>query len=438
VEIQTTKLLELMALMKPVISKKTKLEIAKYIRVGEGKAIATDLETMVITDLSEAKEPMLLPFSDLSDVLKYIPSGKLQLEVDHKTLSLVWENGSATYPTMDAAEYPVLPEMETVGQGSLNGDLLIPAIESALPYAADDDTRPVLAGVTVILNNPVAVAAGDGFRMSHQPLNMSFPSEEIIILPRHSAYLLGYVFTKTPRTPPSDADNLISVVTAKKRVYVTLLKKDDSRKARFDFGSTSVVVNLVAGSSPDFVKLIPEGDPIMQSQVFAPQLEAMVNRAKAVAKDGSNAVRLEFADGKLNVSAYGGGREIKAAMDVLVTQGEPYRFGISYPYLLEFLKDKKGIISIAQYTDTGPVVFEYGSPQRILIMPMAIKWDEKPGMDDKTEDIKEEVEETKEPAENPAAQTPTDSLDGKAEATEEEPEEETAEPVGEEEPITQE
>lgn len=429
-EIQVKTLVNLMALVKPVLPKKATIEAIKFIRVGDGKAVATDLETMVITDLPEAQEPMLLPYSDLSDILKYIPDGILKIELNKKELTLVWEGGSATYPTLDAADFPVLPEMEMIAEGSLNGDTLIPALGAALPYAATEEDRPVLHGVTLTLGNPVEVAAGDGFRMSHQLMGMSFPSEERIVLPWRSVYLLGYIFAKTPRTPPPDSDSLISVITAKKQVYISLLKgKSESQKIRFDFGSTSVIINPVAGSPPAFIQLIPKEEPIMQSQVFAPHLEASVKRVRAIAKDGSGAVRLEFAEGKLTVSSYAGDKEVKTVMDVLVTQGEPNRFGLNYPYLLDFLSDKKGIITISKHTDIGPVVFDYGSPQRILIMPMDIKWDD---------EKKPAAEEEADPAtESETNEVPEGNLGGPEETTEEEPgEEETEEAVGKEEPIT--
>ncbi len=377
-QIQTKKLIELMTLLKPVILKKGTVDCVKYVWFGEGKAVVTDLETMVITAVPEAQEPICLPHADLADTLKYIPECALDLKVEHKTLTLTWPDGSATYPTMDAADFPVLPEMDNLGEGSLNGDALIAAIDAALPYAATESERPVLNGVTVTLGNPVAVAAGDGFRMSHQVLPLSFPVEERIILPHRSVSVLEYVFSKTPRTPPTDADTLIPILIAKKQVYITLLGKEDRKKARFDFGTTSVIVNLTAGSSPDFIQLIPKEEPIMQSQIFAPQLEAAVKRVRAVAKDSSGIVRLEFADGKVTVSAMYEEKAIRASLDTVLTQGEPSRFGVNVKYLIEFLAEKKGMLSLSRYTDTGPIVFEYGNPQKILIMPMQVKWGDEP------------------------------------------------------------
>ena len=75
-EIQVSKLRELMELLKPAVPKKSALPITAYISVGNGKAVATDLETMVIADLPEAQEPMLLPFASLAEMIKYVPGNE--------------------------------------------------------------------------------------------------------------------------------------------------------------------------------------------------------------------------------------------------------------------------------------------------------------------------------------------------------------------------
>ncbi|GAI70580.1 unnamed protein product, partial [marine sediment metagenome] len=182
----------------------------------EGKAIATDLETMVIADLPEAEEPMLLPFASLAEMLKYVPGNEtIKIEVQNKKVSLAWSGGTASYPTQAIQDFPLLPEMPTKAEGTIDGYTLIAAMLAALPYVAADETRPVLCGVTLMLGSPIEVAAGDGFRMSHQVLGLSFPLEAKIIVPAHAVRILGHVFAKAPRTPPSSADSLIPIITAK-------------------------------------------------------------------------------------------------------------------------------------------------------------------------------------------------------------------------------
>ena len=418
-EIQVNKLRELMELLKPAVPKKSALPITTYIRLGEGKAIATDLETMIIADLPKAEEPMLLPFASLAEMLKYVPGNEtIKIEAQNKKVSLAWSGGTANYPTQAIQDFPVLPEMPTTAEGTIDGDTLIAAMLAALPYVATDETRPVLSGVTLVLGSPIEVAAGDGFRMSHQALGLSFPLEVKIILPAHAVRILGHVFAKTPRTPPSSADSLIPIVTAKRQLHIALTGEN---KVRLDLGRTaSVVINLVQGSPPEFLKLIPKGEPILQSQVFAPQLEAAVKRVRAIAKDGKGIVRMVFADGNLTVSAKAEDQEISATMDTLNTQGEPGRTALDHKYLLDYLSGKQGIVTLSKYDDTGPVVFQYQNSPRVLIMPMYVQWgDEKPTAAEKAEPEPETIEE------NPEVEPEEElepSLEEEAVEAEEEPE----------------
>ena len=211
--------------------------------------------------------------------------------------------------------------MDARAEGQVDGDILIAAMLAALPYTAADTARPVLSGVTLVLGTPIEVAAGDGFRMSHQVLGLYFPLEEKIIVPARGVAILEHVFAKTPRTPPSTADSLIKVVTAKRQLRMSII---GDNKLRLDFGTTaSVIINLILGKPPEWLSLIPKGDPILQSQIFAPQLEAAAKRVRTIAKGGSDIIRLEFAEGKLKVSAREDDQEINATMDTLHTQGEP-------------------------------------------------------------------------------------------------------------------
>jgi DNA polymerase III sliding clamp (beta) subunit (PCNA family) len=421
--IQVTKLREALELLKPAVPKKSTLKVTAFIRLGEGKAIATDLETMVIADLPEATEAMLLPFVQIAEMLKYVPGHEmLKMEAKGKLLSLSWPDGNASYPTESVADFPVLPDMPVKAEGPVDGDTLMPALEAALAYAATDDNRPVLSGVTLVLGNPVEVASGDGFRMSHQVLGLSFPLEVKIIIPAHAVAILEHVFAKTPRTPPSTADSLIKVITAKRQLHMALF--GDS-KVRLDFGtSASVVVNLIVGNPPAWLQLIPKGEPTLQSQLFAPQLEAAAKRVRTIAKDGSGIVRLEFAGGKLKVSAKGDDQEISATMDALNTQGEPGRTALDQKYLIGYLSGKQGIVIFSKYTDTGPVVFQYQNSPRVLIMPMAVQWgDETPPPAVKAEPQAEATGEKSdaEPSEEPESSTE---------------EENTEQETGEEEPVT--
>ena len=157
-------------------------------------------------------------------------------------------------------------------------------------------------------------------------------------------------------------------------------------KLRLDFGtSASVIMNLIMGKPPEWLALIPKGEPMLQSQIFAPQLEAAAKRVKDTALQGSGIVRMEFADGRLKVSAKGSDQEISSTIDTLYTHGEPGRTALNQKYLLDYLNGKQGIVSFSKYTEVGPVVFEYQKSPRVLIMPMQVQWGDEKTVDESPE-----------------------------------------------------
>ena len=237
--------------------------------------------------------------------------------------------------------------------------------------------------------------------------------------------ILGHVFAKTPRTPPSSADSLIPIIIARRQLHMALAGEN---KVRVDFGQTaSAIINLIAGNPPEWLKLIPKGEPTLQSQVFAPQLEAAVRRVGSIAKDGKGIIRMVFADGNLTVSAKAEDQEISATMDTLNTQGEPGRMALNLKYLLDFLSGKQGIVIVSQYDKTGPLVFQYQNSPRVLIMPMFVEWgDEKPTAAEKVEPEPETIEEN--PEVEPEEELES-SLEEEAAEAEEKPEPVAAAPT---------
>lgn len=137
----------------------------------------------------------------------------------------------------------------------------MPALSAAQAYTATDSDRPVLTGVTVLFGSPIEVAAGDGFRMAHQVLPLVFLDNTITIIPSSCVSVLMHLWKNTPRTPPP-SDSLIPVITAKKQIHVAL---DSKKGLQIGFGPrASVIIKLVEGTPPAWLKLIPKEEPILR------------------------------------------------------------------------------------------------------------------------------------------------------------------------------
>ena len=374
-EIQVTRLRDTLGILKPAVPRKTTLPILKNVLVKEGQVVATDLEAMVIINLPEADESFLLPYADVLNMLQYVPGHEyLTMHVKRGKLTLDWSEGSATYPTQDPEEFPALPDFEVKDEADIDGDTFISALHSALPYAASDSARPVLSGVTVQFGEPIEISAGDGFRMAHIVLPLLFPGEYTTIVPTAAIRTLVHVLGNTPRTPPQ-GDTLVPILTAKRQVRVAL---DGKTGLRIVFGPTaSVIVKLIEGKPPAWLKLIPKEEPVLKAQLFSREFETAVRRVSNVAHQNNGIVRLQFHDGAATVSAKADGHEVSAKISVLDVQGAPNRLALNVKYLIEYLSNKDGIVSLSWTGNTAPAAFECGKSPKVLIMPMAADWGDK-------------------------------------------------------------
>ncbi len=371
-DIQVARFREVLALLKPVVLRNPTLESLKSILLKDGQAVATDLDTMVIVPMPEVDGTYLLPHADVSNLLQYTQGGEM-LKVTGKRgkVTLSWSEGKSTLPTLEEDTFPPAPEFVPVVEASLDTDTLIPAMVSVLPYVATDQTRPVLAGVSVVFGNPMEVAAGDGFRMAHKALALSFPEDRVTIIPASSVSVLNLLWKKTPRTPP-DSEALVPMLTAKKHAMAGF---DGKRGLRFRFGdNTTAIVKLVEGEPPAWLKLVPKEEPVLQVNVFAAELELAVRRVAQVATSGSGVVRIVIDNTTAVISAKSEGKEVESTIAVHQTKGTEGKFGLDVNYLLDYLKGKDGFISISWTGGTAPVGFQHPQHPKVLIMPMNVEW----------------------------------------------------------------
>lgn len=408
-DIQVARFREVLELLKPAVPRKPALEVLSYVLLKDGKAVATDLETMVIVPVPEADIDCLVPYADVVKLIQYIKGlESLHIETANGRLTMSWPDGNSTFGTKDVLDFPAVPEFVPVAEAPIDIDTLIPAMYEVLAFAAKETDRPVLNGVTLVMGEPVAVAAGDGFRMAYKALGLSFPQDSINVLPQASVNVLKLLWEKTPRTPPA-SDSLIPILMAKKQATVAF---DSDKGLRFIFGdSTTAIVKLIQGDPPAWLKLMPKEEPVLQASLMGAQLELALRRVLRVALEGSKIVRMEFNDDTATVSAKYGDEEVESTVKVWAMQGAPNRVGLNVHYLLEYLKGKEGIVTLSWVSEGTPIVLKHQHSPTVLIMPMKVDWDgtvpEVEADPEAEADLEAEAESSDPPAETePEEETP--------------------------------
>ncbi len=367
-ELYVSKFRDIMYLLKPAVPGKPSLEVLKCILLKDGKAVATDMDTMVVMPLPEVDIEALVPFKKVMDVLQYVAgTEKLKFKSSKGSLSLKWSSGSANFPTKDPDTFPAVPEFAAAAETDLNGDNLIPGLASLRKYAAKESDRAVLNGITLMLGEKIKAVAGDGFRMADTELDGSFPEERTLVMPLESIPVLEHLWKKSPRAALS-TDALIPALTAKKMVNISV---DGEKGIQFRFArGLTAIVKLIQGNPPDFLKLIPKDEPVLKASFYAPELEVAINRVKSMASEGAGMVRMDFKDSQATIWAGDGDLRAESSISTLNAEGVPNKLAINAKYILDYLNGKEGLMTLSWTGQSAPIAFHSHNHPRVLIMPM--------------------------------------------------------------------
>lgn len=370
-QIQVQRLREALQLLGPAVPRKTALPVLTNVLLKDGQAIGGDLDTMVALELAEAQGQCLLPYKLVAELLKRVPwYDELTIEQNHKSLELRWSSGKASYEVAEPDDYPPLPKVKPLVEQTLAGDDLVKVLSEVAPYCATEDTRPVLTGVSLLLGDPLAVAAGDGFRMAYQVLSLAVPAAEGLnaaLIPAGAVHILAYLWRKAPRTAPVGG-SLVEVLTAKAPLELALA----ANCLRARFGPVTLFVKLIQGTPPNWRQLIP-GESPLKVWVYASDLERAVRQVADVAREGSGIVRLAWDEGELTVSARGEDNTVQATVAVDSVRG-PGKVALNARYLLDYLHNREGNVLVGVSTPGAPVVFRHGTSPLVAIMPMFVQW----------------------------------------------------------------
>jgi len=402
------------------VSKERTWPVLRNVMLQDGRAVATDLDIAVMVDLPEATSGRyLLPFKQVSKLLTYVPGNQeVTIEMQGNTVSLTWPEGSATYATESVDDYPVIPEIKPVMRHSVSADILVPALVSMLDYCAQEESRPVLCSVILLLGNPLEVAAGDGFRMAFKALTVGWPSSDgisSILLPAKVVDTLAHLWRKAPRPMPDDLSKvggIAELVVNKGNMDIEI----SPILILVKFGSVSMLAKTTQGTPPNFKEFIASaaGNAAQKVQLYGADLERALRRIAVPSKDKQPSVRMVWTEDKMVLSSEAKEGNVETTIPVHTFNGAG-RIALNMGYLQEYASGKEGLITMACTTRTAPVVFTHSRSPLVGMMPMQVIWP-----DEAPPEVKAEaVEEAKAQAEAGTTE-PRETDDDKNETTEQE------------------
>jgi DNA polymerase III subunit beta len=269
---------------------------------GRLKLAATNLEmamTVWVGAHVEREGAITLPARVLSEWVGLLPKDQqvdLELNPRNRRVHLSSGRYESNISGIDAEDFPPIPTVDEGASVSLEAALLKDAIEQVAFAAAQDDSRPVLAGVLLKLDRgKLTLAAADGFRLAVREVELPEASELQLqmIVP-------GRALTELARVLPAEEGKTVELAATPNRSQVL-----------FKLGDIQMVSRLIEGQFPDYQRIIPQAATTKAVMPTRELLQA-TRAASVFARDNSMIVRLnltpseeqqELALGKVVVSS---------------------------------------------------------------------------------------------------------------------------------------
>lgn len=282
------------------VSSKTTIPILtgiKLVATSEGVKLTgsnsdISIETLLSVDneqaglnIEEEGSIVLQPARFFSDIVNKLPDDTFTVEVMDRTQTLITSASSSfTINGLDAVNYPHLPEIDTDNAFTLPVQLFKKIIKQTVIAVSTHESRPILTGVNLSLNDgKLKAVATDSHRLSQRviPLEAAEGLSYNIVIPGKSLNELSKLLD----------DNLEEMNVAIAENQILFVTED-----------TYFYSRLLEGNYPDTDRLIPETSST-QITLDAQTLLGAVERASLLSHEGkNNVVKLSVGTNELEIS----------------------------------------------------------------------------------------------------------------------------------------
>jgi DNA polymerase-3 subunit beta len=215
---------------------------------------------------------IVLPARFFNEVIKKLPDKQATIEV-FNGLQVRITSGTAEFTIngQDANNYPHLPEVESENTVELASDMLHEVIDQTRIAVSKQESRPILTGIHVTLNNGILTAvATDSHRLAQRKVELPETADRDfdIVLP-------GASMTELAKMIVDEKDGVKMQIT--------------ENQALFIFGNTHFYSRLLEGNYPETSRLIPESSDT-RLEITASDLLASIERASLLSHESRNNV----------------------------------------------------------------------------------------------------------------------------------------------------
>lgn len=253
------------------------------------------------------------------EFIRKLPNDKVEIIMENKKLSIQCFKSHIDLVTYDAIEYPELPQVVESNAFQINKLLLKNMIKQTIFATSQDETRPILTGSYIEINNEeMTMVAIDGFRVAIRKSNLNTPIETKIVVPAKTLSEINKILGS------SEDNEQIDIFVTDKNI---LFKIDDIK----------IVSRLLEGEYVKYSQMIPN-EFKTKIEINTSDLLNGIERVSLLAKEGkNNSIKLSIKDNTLEISSI---VEIGMANDEipLTLEGNTLDIGFNPKYLIDVLK----------------------------------------------------------------------------------------------------
>lgn len=275
-----------------VVGNKPQIPILSHVLLRATKSglevQATNLELgwkgFVGASVTEEGE-ITVPVKTLFELVGNLGTGKMELATDNSQLKVLSSGVKASVNGSGAEEFPVLPSFEKEEAMFFESVIVKNLIEKSIFASASDESRPVLTGVLIKINEgKIEFVGTDGFRLSQvvASVGSSVVIKDLLI----------------PSKSLGELSRLIDDTISEIGMYVSI----DTNQVIFRAGEVELSTRLISGNFPDYRKIMPPDGEIV-AELAKEDLVRAIKIASVFARESSNIVKLEIKGGQLVVSA---------------------------------------------------------------------------------------------------------------------------------------
>ena len=210
---------------------------------GRLKISSTNLEIGIdtwITCKVEKEGKITIPAKPFSFFINNLPNDKIELELKKDLLLLKCNNYKASFKSLTADEFPIIPKVENDFFCSIPSNIFRKSLMQVVNIASLSESRPEISGILFKFEkNNLKLVATDSFRLVEKNIyNLNYNNEtnESIIVPQKTI------------------QELIKISSFKDE---EIKFKMDKNQIIFDFSHTQLVSRLIDGQYPNYEKIIP-------------------------------------------------------------------------------------------------------------------------------------------------------------------------------------